>query len=87
MSKRIKNLIEDFTPESLPELISPHIELCADRHAVVNGCKGILEYNSCRVRLNCGAKVLVFSGCNLCITTLYMEQITVSGKIHQINFE
>lgn len=87
MSKRIREKIEVIPTDTLPELIMPHIDLCSNCHAVVEGCKGILEYDSDKVKLNCGAKIVTFLGTRLSITALFSEQITVSGVINQISFE
>lgn len=87
MSKRIRERIDEIAPNTMPELIMPHIELCSDCKAIIDGCKGILEYNNCFVKLNCKTKIVCFSGKNLCITALCMEQITVSGTICEIRLE
>lgn len=81
MSKPIKTKLRDVVPTEIPELLMPHIELCSDRKAVVEGCKGILEYTGECIRLNCKNRTVSFKGENLSLCTLLNEQITVTGKI------
>ncbi|MBQ4266744.1 MAG: YabP/YqfC family sporulation protein, partial [Clostridia bacterium] len=53
MTKGFKEKIEKLAPVELPELLIPHIELCADERAVIEGCKGILSYSDETISLNC----------------------------------
>lgn len=85
MPKNLKSRIQKITPEELPELIMPHIELCSDLRAVVEGCIGISEYSSEEIRLNCKNKTISFKGFNLSLCTLCNEQITVTGRITDIS--
>lgn len=87
MSKRIRERIDEFAPAAIPELIMPHIELCSDARATVDGCKGILEYSCDAVKLNCNEKTVSFYGKGLCITALCLQQITVTGSIKEIKIE
>ena len=42
--------------EAAADLLPPmRVELLSDREAVVDGCRGILEYNECCIRLCTGA--------------------------------
>lgn len=75
-----------FIPEEIPELITPHIELCSEKRAVVEGCKGVLQYDCDSVRLNCKTVIVSFTGENLSLCTLSDETITVTGKISSISF-
>lgn len=86
MSKGIKGKLNELVPSELPELLTPHIELCSDRRAVVDGCKGILEYSNESIKLNCKDKTVSFLGTDLSLCTLCNEQITVTGKICEISF-
>ena len=86
MPNRIKARINSFIPDELPELITPHIELCSQSRAIVEGCKGILQYTSDTVRLNCKNVIVSFCVENLSLCTLNDETITVTGKISCINY-
>lgn len=86
MANNLKGRMKNFLPEEIPELMIPHIELCSQKKAVIEGCKGILEYTGETVRLNCKGVILSFTGENLCLSSLSDEVITVTGKICEINF-
>ena len=86
MSNRIKARINTFIPDELPELIMPHIELCSQSRAIVEGCKGILQYTSDTVSLNCKNVIVSFCWENLSLCNLNDETITVTGKISCINY-
>lgn len=85
MTKTLKDKIEQLAPEELPELIMPHIELCSDKRAVVEGCRGILSYSDKMISLNCKNITVSFSGVNLSLCELMEGKVTVKGKINDIN--
>ncbi len=63
-----------------------HIELAGNREAFVDGCKGVLAYDDCCIRLNLGRLVVCFTGSDLSIGALSMEQAVISGNIAGISF-
>lgn len=65
----------------------PHIELSGRNFATVEGCNGIVEYDGCIVKINCGNSLVKFIGCDLSIKTLSVDRICVTGKIAGIEFE
>lgn len=81
MTKGIKAKIDSFAPSELPELIMPHIELCADKRGIVEGCKGILSFSNEKIGLNCKTHTVLFTGENLSLCELCDGKITVTGKI------
>ena len=85
MTKGFKEKIERFAPDELPELIIPHIELCADKRAIVEGCKGVLSYSDTLISLNCKNMTVSFSGTELSLFELNEGKITVKGKITDVN--
>lgn len=86
MTKGIKAKIDSIAPTELPELIMPHIELCADKRAVVEGCKGILSYSGECISLNCKNMTVNFNGMDLSLCELCEGKITVTGKISEMSF-
>ncbi|MDR2526124.1 MAG: YabP/YqfC family sporulation protein [Oscillospiraceae bacterium] len=74
----------DLPAELLPGYA--HIELLSNRRAIVTGVKGVLAYCEDAVRLNLGALVVAVEGCDLCIRTYQMEEVTLSGTILSVNF-
>lgn len=63
-----------------------HIEACGNREIMVDGCKGVLEYNDCCVRLNTGRLIVRISGCSLTITMLRNGQAVICGDITGVDF-
>lgn len=97
--RRAKTRTQSTTKEPLMERISDslelprtalsssaHIELAGNREAFVDGCKGVLAYDDSCIRLNTGKLVVCFSGSELSISTLQMEQAVISGNIAEISF-
>ncbi len=68
------------------ELQLPHIELCSNRLATVEGCKGIVEYDGNVVRINCGRILVKFCGDCLSIRALSTDRISVNGTIFSVEF-
>ena len=80
--QRIKQTLESASSLATDtELLLPHVELHADRRAVVDGCRGIVAYDEGEVRLNCGAFLLTILGAGLCMEALSGEHISVCGCI------
>lgn len=86
MTKGIKAKLSSIAPTELPELIMPHIELCSDKRAVVEGCRGILSYSSEHISLNCKNMTVCFNGMNLSLCELCEGKITVAGMISDMSF-
>ncbi len=63
------------------ELLLPHVELHADRRAVIDGCLGIVALDDSNVKLNCGAFLLTLCGADLCMEELSGGHISVCGTI------
>ena len=57
--KQVGRTIKDTAAELLPPM---RVELLSDREAVVDGCRGILEYSECCIRLCAGALTVRFTG-------------------------
>lgn len=64
-----------------------HIELCGNREARVDGCKGVLEYGNSKIALNTGRLTVRFCGCDLCIASMQNGQAVIKGIISDIGFE
>ena len=73
----------------LPAQLLPgfsHVELFANRQAVVDGVKGVLTYSETQVQLNVDAMVLTFKGAGLCIRSYQTEQLILTGMIAEVSF-
>lgn len=63
-----------------------HIELNSNHEAVVENCRGVLEYTPQLIRLLSGGMVIKFSGRGLAIGSLNRNVTVVSGVITAIEF-
>lgn len=85
MNKNSKgNGITDFAIGNLQT--GAHIELYSDREAVVEGIKGIIEYNDCYIKLSGGKYMLEFWGEKLEILTLSISGVVIRGNIKKVEF-
>lgn len=64
----------------------PYIEMLGNSEAVVDGCKGVLEYTEDGIALNVGACVLRFQGRNLTILAYSESQTEIHGEIQSVEF-
>jgi hypothetical protein len=62
------------------------IMLSSNKEAVVEGCRGILEYSDDRIKLNIGGGTLLFVGTNLSIDSLTVNGVVISGKFTSVEF-
>lgn len=63
-----------------------HIELFGNREAIVEGCRGVLEYTDATVALNTGKLTVRFCGSNLTITAMQDSSTVIRGIITAIDF-
>lgn len=85
LQKSLKKVTE-FAKEEFSDYLMPHVVFNSCREVLVEGSKGILEYNTQKVRLNCGKCILKFCGDNLCIRALNVEEIIITGEILRFEF-
>lgn len=64
----------------------PYIELKGNREALIEGCKGILEYDTQVIRVNAGGLVISFCGRGLNIKCLTASSLIVEGYITSVEF-
>lgn len=62
------------------------IELCGNREATVEGCRGVLEYTDCSVTLNTGKLTVRICGCDLTISSMQESCTVVKGTITSVDF-
>lgn len=73
--------------ETAEDLIPPmRVELLSDHQAVVDGCRGILEYNECCIRLCAGNLDLRFCGEQLSLRHFGEQGAVVEGRIRSVEF-
>lgn len=83
LSHRICDMIE--MPDDLCTNCG-YIEIVSNTCALVDGCKGVLEYTEELIKLDLGKKSVSFSGNSLTIKSLSMEQALVEGFIVRVEF-
>ncbi len=64
-----------------------HIELNSNREAVIDGCRGIIDYSETSVRINVGNGSVTFSGRELMIKTLTDKEAVIAGCISTVEFD
>jgi len=74
----------DIPPSALGGV--PQIELAGNREAVVDGCKGVLEYDENVVKLATDKMTIRFEGRGLQIKVLTHDSAIVTGFITNIEF-
>lgn len=63
-----------------------HMEINGNTEAVVDGCSGVLEYDSSVVRIRTGKLIVRFTGRGLVIKCLTADSLIVTGFLTGIEF-
>ena len=63
-----------------------HFALNGNREAVIDGCKGIIEYDENMIKLNTGKMITKFLGRRLNIKCLTPDSLVIEGIITSIEF-
>lgn len=64
----------------------PHIQLSTNREAIVDGCRGVIDYCEDKIKLNLGKGTVTFKGRNLQITSYIQSQAVINGFIISLDF-
>lgn len=87
LEKRVKKQIDSLASLGTDgELESPHIEISKNERAVVEGSRGIIEYDGSVVRINCGRLILKFCGRDLRIKALASDVLLITGEFVSVGF-
>lgn len=62
------------------------IDIMSNREAIIEGCRGVLEYNEDYIRLNLGNMSVRFCGRALQLRSLSEESVIIEGFIQSIEF-
>ncbi len=81
-----KDNLKNVIPALPNSHYEPLIELTANREAVIEGCRGIVEYNDCTATVNCKTFLLTFEGFDICLKSLSDNCISVKGNFTGIFF-
>jgi sporulation protein YqfC len=82
MEKTVRAL--ELTPDVLSGMA--HFELSGNREVVVDGCRGILEYDENVIRLLAGKLTVRFTGRGLELRNLRKDSAIIEGFITAIEF-
>ena len=64
----------------------PSLQLEFNRHASVEGCRGIIDYYENLIKLKVSGGVIVFSGRQLSVSSLTDTDVMIEGLIDSIEF-
>lgn len=72
----------------LPDMFfdEPRIEMLGNREIIVDGCKGVVEYDEATIRLNLGECVLSLCGDDMVIKSFDSDVAVICGRICEISF-
>lgn len=77
---QVKKIVTDFFADE------PKIEILGNREMIIDGCKGVVEYDETIIKLSLGEYVLSLSGDNLLINSFDNSVAIISGQICEISF-
>ena len=63
-----------------------HIEFFGKNQILTEGCLGVLEYDSGRIRLNLSGAVITYEGAGLEISSYDDDRIEIKGDVMNISF-
>ncbi|MEE1320807.1 MAG: YabP/YqfC family sporulation protein [Acutalibacteraceae bacterium] len=85
MSK-IKNKIDRISDITAKITKPVNIDITSNNEALINGSRGIIEYNEEKVKINCGNHIVSFYGNGLGITSLCVDEVLITGELIRIDF-
>ena len=86
MPRTLKSTIAEISKEEFSDYLLPHVIFNSCKEAIVEGSKGVLEYKSHIVRVNCGRYILKFTGDDLCIRAPSGDEVIITGDIFSFEF-
>ena len=73
--------------DGLPaEIKGPITEIYSNKEAVIDGCKGVLDYYETLVKLRVAGGTLTFSGADLSLLELGESSARITGQIANVEF-
>lgn len=80
IKRNITALGDDMIPNGV------RIETFSNKEAIIEGCKGILEYSDEYIKLNIGCGNVGFFGVGLYAHSFFNETLVIKGKIKNIEY-
>ena len=84
MSRKSNRKIDET--QKLSTASAARIHLFSNSEALIEGCCGILEYNSDKIKIDIGDKAVCFSGLNLSMEDYNLAETNIKGDIISIEF-
>ncbi|MDQ5983717.1 MAG: YabP/YqfC family sporulation protein [Eubacteriales bacterium SKADARSKE-1] len=84
-----KSLQKIVSSTQLPlgsSLDSAHFEVNSNSEVIIEGCKGILQYDENIIKVNMGKMITAFCGRKLSVKCLNTDSLIVTGFITSIEF-
>ncbi len=82
--KLIGELASDFSKD---DVLSSKIELNFNKEAIIEDCKGVLDYGDTRIVLNVRGGLIIFEGANLCLHSFESSVAVIKGDFINISYE
>ena len=90
MKRHKEEIIKKFTEEmQIPESAitdSFKIEFRGNSDIIIEGCKGIIDYEETKISLNLGKMIVRFGGAELEISSFFEEQAIIKGTVVTMDF-
>lgn len=84
---KLKKLISNAKESILDNtLLTTQIEITSNNHAIIQGSRGVIEYDQNMIRINLNSKEIQFWGDNFLIEYLSNDCIEIRGEIIKIEF-
>ena len=62
------------------------VEVLSNKQAIVDGCRGIIEYSDTLIRLSADRLILKFTGTDLEIKCLSQQNMVIEGQILSVEY-
>ncbi|MDR0738636.1 MAG: YabP/YqfC family sporulation protein [Oscillospiraceae bacterium] len=87
ISQKLKKIVKNT--QVSPGLFSNpcHIEVNSNEEAIIEGCKGVLDYDKNLIRVDAGKMRLLFAGKELLLKCLTSDSLIIHGKILSVEFQ
>ena len=83
---RLHESLSDSLAQNDAVSTEAQIALSGNREALVDGCRGVLQYEDDVIRLSTGRRIVRFQGNELMIRTMQQDQLLITGTILSIDF-
>lgn len=90
MSRKVRRAAEmigealELPPATLSR--AAHIDMNGNREALIDGCRGVIEYGEEMIKVNTGSGPIKFCGRSLELKSLSGDQAVVCGYILSVEF-